>query len=156
MLYLWKLWEQKKCAPMSYPLSAHMVTKAPRKKRRRRYDKYSENPPACQEKKERKSPCGNLGKSGKTDRLPYWKSFSTDRFCCGKRRAISHNVLGIRRFASPNKQTRSVCRACKLWVREAWEWSVAEWPSRPNPEPPKGGEAYTVCYMPFTRTSYSQ
>jgi hypothetical protein len=22
---------------------------------------------------------------------------------------------GIRRFASPNKQTRSVCRACKMW-----------------------------------------
>jgi len=30
---------------------------------------------------------------------------------------MAHNVLGIRRFASPNKQTRSVCRACKLWVR---------------------------------------
>jgi hypothetical protein len=27
---------------------------------------------------------------------------------------------------------------------EPWEWSAAEWPRRTEPEPPTGGEAYTV------------
>jgi len=33
---------------------------------------------------------------------------------------MAYNVLGNWRFASPNKQMRSICRACKMWV----EWGV--------------------------------
>ena len=29
--------------------------------------------------------------------------------------AISHNVLGIRRFCSPNERNRRFCRATKMW-----------------------------------------
>ena len=39
--------------------------------------------------------------------------------------SIAHNVLGWRRFDSPNKQMRSICRAGKLWAEQGVGASVA-------------------------------
>jgi len=43
-------------------------------------------------------------------------------------------------------------RAAQIWVREAREWSEAEWPSRPNPEGASAPDAVTVLLragLPF-------
>ena len=64
---------------------------------------------------------------------------------------MSHNVRGIRRFDSPDKgfAKQSPGLANCGW-KEAWEWSVAQWPSRLEPRSRRlGGGAYTVCYALF-------
>jgi len=43
---------------------------------------------------------------------------------------MSLNVLGIRRFASPDKGLRSKTRAGKMWVEGA---VGTKWPRRPKP-----------------------
>ena len=56
---------------------------------------------------------------------------------------MSPNVLGIRRFANPNKgfaKQRPGFAKCR-WS-EPWERSDL---GERNPEPPNGGVAYTVC-----------
>jgi hypothetical protein len=65
---------------------------------------------------------------------------------------ISHNVPGIRRFASPNKQTEGL-QGLQTVGGVLRGNGVSHDLATRNPEPPTGGEAYTVCYMPLFRTS---
>ena len=60
---------------------------------------------------------------------------------------MSYNVLGIRRFASPNKQTRSVCRATKLWLEQGVGTSEATDLVLRKPEPPKAAKRLQSCYV---------
>jgi hypothetical protein len=65
---------------------------------------------------------------------------------------MAHNVLGIRRFDRPNKQTEGLQGGQNVaeenpikgvqGLQPTPDWGFLE------PEPPTGGEAYTVCYVP--------
>jgi len=67
---------------------------------------------------------------------------------------ISHNVLGIRRFGQVIGQCVALTPAQNVGGGRRGNGAKRNDLADRNPEPPSGGEAYTVCYAKCGRTPF--